>query len=228
MPSDDAPPAALGFAGFGASLSQRTPSQTTASPTLFSFPSPAPISGLQSNGPARHTGFGSLGSSNPFSLANPSSTPVPNKFSFTRTTTPASVSVAPTPATAPAVPDPAPASSPQSNGPVRHRHCYFDGDHVVLALGPGPQPSLFRIQRTILTYNSMDFYEMFEGPFESAIPGSSDDNPVRLPDDPTLFAGVLSVYYGDVYVSTYLLKFHSPRFAYICSNLHSLFSIYLD
>ena len=82
----------------------------------------------------------------------------------------------------------------------RYPNCYFEGDHIVLSLGPAR--ALFRIQRTILVTQSETFRDMFRLPRPKVgdAEGMSDDNPIHLPDDPEHFAGVLSVYYGELYV----------------------------
>ncbi|KDQ13146.1 hypothetical protein BOTBODRAFT_33759 [Botryobasidium botryosum FD-172 SS1] len=81
----------------------------------------------------------------------------------------------------------------------RHEELYFEGDHIVLALGP--RPTLFRVQRAMLVIQSETFRDMLEipppreGGVGSSVEGSSDDNPIFLPDDPEEFACALKVYY---------------------------------
>ncbi|KDQ07642.1 hypothetical protein BOTBODRAFT_38628 [Botryobasidium botryosum FD-172 SS1] len=91
-----------------------------------------------------------------------------------------------------------PQPQPFESSAERYANCYFEGDHVVLSLGP--KPSLFRVQRAILAKYSATFQDMFTlpPPVDKAAEGSSDDNPIRLPDDPEHFAGVLRVYYGAI------------------------------
>jgi len=67
-------------------------------------------------------------------------------------------------------------------------------------LSLGPKPSLFRVPREILAKYSGLFKDLFSLPLPECgtSEGSSDDNPIRLLDDPDHFAGILSVYYGTV------------------------------
>ncbi|KDQ09476.1 hypothetical protein BOTBODRAFT_37049 [Botryobasidium botryosum FD-172 SS1] len=77
-----------------------------------------------------------------------------------------------------------------------HPHCYF-ADHVVLALGR--EETLFRIDRQVLLEHSKVFQRMLDtsDPETSERKGSSDEHPIRLPDDdPDYFAGILRVYYS--------------------------------
>lgn len=85
--------------------------------------------------------------------------------------------------------------------PQHYPHRYFEGDHVILSIGP--EPRLFRIQRVVLVRFSETFRDMFSLPSaegSKTVEGTSDDNPIQLPDDPDHFAGVLSVYYGTMCV----------------------------
>ncbi|KDQ09501.1 hypothetical protein BOTBODRAFT_69061 [Botryobasidium botryosum FD-172 SS1] len=87
---------------------------------------------------------------------------------------------------------------PQMSTAEHYPNRYFEGDYVILSLGP--KPYLFRVQRNILAKYSGTFRDMFSlpPPEGGTAEGSSDDNPIRLPDDPDHFAGVLSVYHGTV------------------------------
>ncbi|KDQ07626.1 hypothetical protein BOTBODRAFT_180496 [Botryobasidium botryosum FD-172 SS1] len=89
-------------------------------------------------------------------------------------------------------------TSPQPSSKERYPNRYFEGGHVILCLGP--KSSLFRVQRSVLAKYSATFGDMFSlpPPEGSTAEGSSDDNPIHLPDDPDHFAGVLSIYYGTV------------------------------
>jgi len=70
----------------------------------------------------------------------------------------------------------------------------FGGAPVVLSMG---EPSkLFRLHRQALTDNSDIFKDMFDLPPSVSAEGVSSENPIRLPDDPEHFRGVLHVYYG--------------------------------
>jgi len=85
-------------------------------------------------------------------------------------------------------------------GTGHHPYCYFSGGHVVLLVSLGSKsPVLFRVQRAVLMHSEI-FQHMFDIPPSSsnAIEGSTDDNPIKLEDDPEHFAGVLSVYYGSI------------------------------
>ncbi|KDQ13147.1 hypothetical protein BOTBODRAFT_396619 [Botryobasidium botryosum FD-172 SS1] len=81
----------------------------------------------------------------------------------------------------------------------RHEELYFEGGHVVLALGP--IPTLLRVQRAMLVTQSEIFRDMLGIPLpredgsETSVEGLSDDNPVFLPDDPKEFACAVKVYY---------------------------------
>jgi len=74
---------------------------------------------------------------------------------------------------------------------------FFKGDIVVLSLGAPPK--LFRLHRFALTKYSEVFRDMFGLPSPAgAAEGNSDENPIRLPDEPSHFNGVLNTYYGDI------------------------------
>ncbi|KDQ07645.1 hypothetical protein BOTBODRAFT_48660 [Botryobasidium botryosum FD-172 SS1] len=112
-----------------------------------------------------------------------------------------------------AFPRPATAAAPR---PPRRRHptCYFD-DYVVLSIGS--EPTLFRIQRSILHKYSNVLSCMLESPNdEKRMQGSSDQRPLRLPDDdPNHFAGVLSIYHGTILIP----RPSEPSFEYITGIL---------
>jgi len=85
--------------------------------------------------------------------------------------------------------------------PLHHEELYFQGGHVVLALGP--RPTLFRVQRAMLVNQSEVFRNMLEAPSLSEdepknFEDSSDETTIFLPDDPEEFACVLKVYYQNI------------------------------
>ncbi|KDQ13715.1 hypothetical protein BOTBODRAFT_366169 [Botryobasidium botryosum FD-172 SS1] len=101
-------------------------------------------------------------------------------------------------------------------GPVRHDELYFEGGHVVLAMGP--RPTLFRVQQAMLANHSEIFRDMFaigqpcpDYPRE----GCSDDKPIPLPDDPEEFSCVLKVLYD----GTRLSLGPSPGFDFLIRTL---------
>jgi len=83
-------------------------------------------------------------------------------------------------------------------GPSRHEELYFEGDPVVLALGT--QPILLRVFRSTLSSHSDVFRDMFSLPSNAEIgaEGTTDENPIFLPDDPEAFVYVLKLYHYSV------------------------------
>jgi len=67
---------------------------------------------------------------------------------------------------------------------------------ALVVLSMGEPPNLFRLHRQALTENSDIFKDMFDLPPSASAEGASSENPIRLPDDPEHFGGVLHLYYG--------------------------------
>ncbi|KDQ14425.1 hypothetical protein BOTBODRAFT_66033 [Botryobasidium botryosum FD-172 SS1] len=91
--------------------------------------------------------------------------------------------------------------APAVMGPIHDQELYFEGDLVILALGP--QPTLFRVLRTTLTTYSTVFSDMFSLPsgsdeIDSTAEGRTDENPIYLPDDPKTFRTMLGLYHGGI------------------------------
>jgi len=97
-------------------------------------------------------------------------------------------------------PGPAPSESVQvDEGPLRHQELYIEGDFVVLALGP--RPILLRVPRSTLTTHSEIFRDMFSLPESNdgvGTEGTTDQNPISLPDDPEAFIFVLKLYHHSI------------------------------
>ncbi|KDQ08588.1 hypothetical protein BOTBODRAFT_37743 [Botryobasidium botryosum FD-172 SS1] len=86
-------------------------------------------------------------------------------------------------------------------GPLRHPELYIAGDFVVLALGP--RPILLRVSRAMLTTHSEIFRDMFGLPKSNdgtagTVEGTTDENPIFLPDDPDAFIYVLKLYHHNM------------------------------
>ncbi|KDQ13152.1 hypothetical protein BOTBODRAFT_33765 [Botryobasidium botryosum FD-172 SS1] len=101
-----------------------------------------------------------------------------------------------------------------TQGPLRHEELYFDGEHITLALGP--RPTLFRVLRSLLVTQSDAFRDMLgiPQPGDETPEGSSDTNPVHLPDDPDDFACLLKFYYQHFLVTSLSKK---PPCAFVLS-----------
>ncbi|KDQ08594.1 hypothetical protein BOTBODRAFT_69659 [Botryobasidium botryosum FD-172 SS1] len=82
--------------------------------------------------------------------------------------------------------------------PVHHESLYFEGDLVILALGT--PPILLRILRTTLRAHSEVFRDMFSLPAnaQNGAEGTTDNNPISLPDDPDAFIYTLKLYHHTI------------------------------
>ncbi|KDQ07644.1 hypothetical protein BOTBODRAFT_70267 [Botryobasidium botryosum FD-172 SS1] len=109
---------------------------------------------------------------------------------------------------------------PTSTKLSEHEHshypdCYFDDEFIVLAVGP--KPFLFRISRPIIC-KAWKLRQMLEAPRSKGTVsvGSSDDHPIRLPEDnPDHFAGVMRVYHSKFQIP----RPNPPSFDYVMGTL---------